>query len=53
VKLPVPRNEDDSKEDEDDRVDTNQRADNGELMHDVPQATELCMDLQIDGVDLG
>ena len=53
VKLPVPRDEEDGTEDDDDRVDTNDRTDDGELVQDVPQAAEFCMDLQFGGVDLG
>ena len=41
----VPGDEDDATEEDDDKVDTNERAGDWVLMHDVPQATELCMDL--------
>ena len=48
----VPGDDDDDAEDEDDRVDAYEGAADGELVHDVPQTTELCVDLKMEGVDL-
>ena len=41
----VPGDEEDAAEENDGKVDTNERTGDWVLMHDVPQATELCMDL--------